>query len=127
MRRGITFVLGLAILGTGIWLIVTEHAKNTVCNTGNSQLPGITNSCQSIVWSYYLGFVLIGAGVVLLGFGLLMKAHERRRKPGPIKPPELAAYRAGVHRDSPILWSAPPTPPAPPPAGPLDGEAEGGG
>ena len=83
MRRGLVALLGLATLGVGSWLIATQGTKNAACNASIGKQMGPT--CSRIVFSYFGGFGLIGAGVVILGISLgLMKRKNMRAKRGKI-------------------------------------------
>jgi phage shock protein PspC (stress-responsive transcriptional regulator) len=78
-------LLGLATLGVGIWLIATQGSKNTACNASLGKQLGMGPVCSRIVFSYFGGFGLIGAGVILLGIAaILMKRKNMRSKRGKI-------------------------------------------
>jgi hypothetical protein len=80
MRRGFVFLLGLATLATGIWLIVREHATDAVCNTPQpiGSTLGTPPSCQNVAFVYFAGFVVAGAGVIVLLITWVMRRHELR-------------------------------------------------
>lgn len=78
MRRGVVFGIGAAILGTGVWLIATEHARDAMCKASTGLFQGTSAACQSIGWDYFLGFVAAAVGVIVMLFTGLMKRHEAR-------------------------------------------------
>jgi hypothetical protein len=89
----VVFLLGLAVFGTGIWLLATEHSKTGGCTNAGGTLSGLSSSCQAIGWAYFAGFVVAGVGLVVLLFTRLMRRHERRYHPRPAGPPELSMHR----------------------------------
>ncbi len=97
MRRGVVVLVGLAILGTGIWMIATEHTRNSACNSSIGALPGFSNSCQSVAWVYFGGFVATGLGVIVLLFAGLMKRHELRSRHRTDRPTEFSLRDVGSH------------------------------
>ena len=95
MRRGIIAVLGLASVGLGVWLIVTEHSRNAACNSRLGFLPGLSSNCQSVSWYYLGGFALVGLGVVTVVLSMMLNRRERRHRRTRTGPTELE-LRASV-------------------------------
>jgi hypothetical protein len=83
------FIVGASILGTGIWLIATEHSREMTCKA-TGLLPGASAPCQAIGWAYFLGFVVAAAGLIVVLFTGLMKRHEHRQYAHPERPTEMA-------------------------------------
>jgi hypothetical protein len=69
----------------GIWLITSQGSNNDACNASLGKQRGMGPVCSHIVFSYFGGFCLIGAGVVLLGISaVLMRRKNMRSKRGKI-------------------------------------------
>lgn len=75
LRRIIIFV-GLAIMGVGVWALIHERTQQAACpSTGASiSQSGITVSgtCLSSVMSYFLGFVLIAGGLLVIAIAIML-------------------------------------------------------
>lgn len=99
MRRGIVFVLALATVATGVWLIATEHSRTAACNAATGQFPGLSPSCEQIGWMYFAGFVAVGFGLVAVLFTGLMSHHDRRSRARHDAPTELS-LRLEAHEAS---------------------------
>jgi hypothetical protein len=78
MRRGVAALVGLALLGGGVWLIMTEHSRTTGCTARTDLVSGVSNSCQSAAWIYFAGFVVVGFGLIVLLLASLMRRRETR-------------------------------------------------
>jgi len=102
MRRGVVFLIGLATLGTGIWLIASENSRNSLCNASSTHLLGISSSCQDVAWTYFAGFVIAGIGLVVLMFTRLMKRHELRYHARRESPTELSLRGVADPRETSI-------------------------
>jgi hypothetical protein len=76
MRRGVTFVVGLCTLATGVWLIAAEHSRTAACNAASGPFSGAAASCQTVGWMYFGGFVVAGIGLMVLLFASLLRRHE---------------------------------------------------
>jgi len=78
-------MLGLVTLGVGIWLITTQGSKNDACNASLGKQAGMGPTCSHIVFSYFGGFGLIGAGVIMVGISaVVMKRKSMRARRGKI-------------------------------------------
>jgi hypothetical protein len=99
MRRSVVFVIGLAALGTGLWLVASERTQNAACNANSSHLLGVSSSCQNVAWAYFLGFVVAGLGLIVLLFTRLMKRHELRYRGRRSSPTDLS-LRLGDSQDA---------------------------
>jgi hypothetical protein len=96
-------LLGLATLAVGAWLIATQGTKNTACNASLGKQSGMGPVCSHIVFSYFGGFGLVGAGVILLGVSaILMKRKNMRSRRGKI-------LLEGERRHSTQVYPAQPT------------------
>jgi hypothetical protein len=85
MRRGLVSILGFITLGVGIWLITTQGSKNDACNASLGKQSGMGPVCSHIVFSYFGGFGLIGAGVIMVGISaVVMKRKGMRARRGKI-------------------------------------------
>jgi hypothetical protein len=98
MRRGLVFFIGVAILGTGIWLIATDHARDMSCKASTNVLQNISATCQAIGWDYFLGFVAAAAGVIVILFCGLIKRHEPR---GHLQGDRPTEYSLRMHSSRP--------------------------
>jgi hypothetical protein len=78
--RRLTFVLSLATVAVGLWLIFRVHAVDHVCSTLSSPLTGsgLAISCQNVLSFYFLGFVLTVGGLMVLALALLAMAKDDR-------------------------------------------------
>ena len=78
-------MLGFVTLGVGIWLITTQGSKNDACNASLGKQSGMGPVCTHIVFSYFGGFALIGAGVIMVAASaVLMKRKSMRARRGKI-------------------------------------------
>lgn len=111
MRRGLVLFIGLAILATGIWMIATEHSRTAACNASFGtlgSLPGFSNSCQSVAWVYFGGFVATGLGLLVLLFAGLVKRHELRYRRPADKPTEFSLRDVGAdQKPQESIWLRP--------------------
>jgi hypothetical protein len=81
-------LFGLVVMGVGLYFVVSEHSKNTICNQTEGKFVGfgVSAQCQHVVYAYFGGFILLAAGALVVLFGLLAtrKASNNRlskRKP----------------------------------------------
>jgi hypothetical protein len=81
MTRSVTIFLSLATIAVGSWLIATEHTMSSVCSTIAATGVGLSSQCVTAMTSYFMGFALLGGGLVILMLaGLFMSKHEDRRR-----------------------------------------------
>jgi hypothetical protein len=81
MTRRVTILLSLATIAVGSWLIAQEHTMSTVCSTIAASGVGLSSQCLNAMSSYFIGFALLGGGVVVLMLaGLFMAKHEDHRR-----------------------------------------------
>ena len=75
-------LLGVSTMGVGLSIIISEHAKNSVCNSSGANIGifGVSNPCMHIVWSYFGGFVLLALGLLVVIFGLLANRRSTKRR-----------------------------------------------
>lgn len=104
MRRVIAVLLGLAVMGAGIRLLVSQSARNAACNASTTR-GGMQPICQHIVFSYLGSFAIIGAGFLMFLFGLMVmkkkNMRSRRRRLSQIsKDPNAASHRAELSMHS---------------------------
>lgn len=92
MLKRVFELFGLATMGVGVYFIVSEHSKNTVCNATEGKFVGLgmSTQCQHVVYAYFGGFVLLAMGALVVIFGLLAtrKAAKKRLS---AKNPSLAS------------------------------------
>jgi hypothetical protein len=98
MFKRFAVLLGLATMGVGLFLITIEQSKDNACNANRGRLAsfGMSRECVHIVWTYFGGFGLIIAGLIIVLIGL---ASMRK----------FADNKAGRHRNHPTeiqLWEA---------------------
>lgn len=76
-------LLGLVTMGVGLWLVIVNEHKNSVCNATEATLRGavMTAECSHIVYSYFSGFVLLALGAMVVIFGLLSTRKAKKRRP----------------------------------------------
>lgn len=83
-------------MGFGAWLIATDGSKNAACNGNSHQITGVGSYCQTVAFWYFGAFVLVGIGLLIVGFSFLLRKREsrshRRKKPPEIPQGEMA-YR----------------------------------
>jgi hypothetical protein len=85
MSRAFFFVVGAALAGVGVWLIVHEQVRNNACNAAHATLGqiggvGETAACLNVVWYYFGGFALLAIGFISMVTAVSMM---KRRRPGP--------------------------------------------
>lgn len=90
MRRRFVFALGAVILGTGVWLISHEHARDMACKASTNVLQPASSACQAIAWDYFAGVVVTAIGVIVLLFTVLMRRHELRYRGHRDRPTEIS-------------------------------------
>lgn len=75
-------LLGLAIMGVGVYFISANENQNSACDAidGKYQGLGMSAQCQHIVYTYFAGFVLLALGVLVVVFGLLATRKSRKRR-----------------------------------------------
>jgi hypothetical protein len=85
-------LFGLAVMGVGIYFVVTQQSKNNACNATEGKFVGLGMSaqCQHVVYAYFGGFVLIAAGALVVLFGLLASRRSKTKRTAN-KNPSLAS------------------------------------
>ena len=81
MIRRITFLLSLATIGVGIWVILRVGPTNAACDTTLSFNAGngASVNCMNVVSSYFMGYALTIGGLLILALALWgMSKHERQ-------------------------------------------------
>lgn len=73
MLKRLFELFGLATMGVGAYVIVSEQSQNNACNAIEGRFVGLGMSatCQHVVYAYFGGFVLLAAGAFVVLFGLL--------------------------------------------------------
>jgi hypothetical protein len=98
-------LLGLAVMGVGIYFITANQSKNSVCNAieGKYQGLGMSPACQHIVYSYFAGFVLLAVGVMVVVFGIFAtrKSKKRRLRSKPSMASQYQWKNLGTGRGTP--------------------------
>jgi hypothetical protein len=86
-------LLGLVTMGVGLWLVIVNEHKNTLCNATENTLRGsvMTTECSHVVYSYFSGFVLLALGVMVVIFGLLSTRKSKKRR-SRAKPSAASTY-----------------------------------
>jgi hypothetical protein len=81
VTRRVTIFLSLATIAVGSWLIAKEHSMSTVCSSIASAGVGLGSGCMKVMTSYFIGFALLGGGLIILMLAVLfMSKHEDRRR-----------------------------------------------
>jgi uncharacterized membrane protein len=81
MTRRVTIFLSLATIAVGSWLIAQEHTMSNACSTIAASGVGLSSQCLNAMSSYFIGFALLGGGIVVLMLaGLFMAKHEDDRR-----------------------------------------------
>jgi len=81
MFRKLVMLISLAIIGAGLWIIKTEHAKDAACSvhSGHTTSPSFNASCSSIITAYFAGFAIALAGSLIFIFTIAVMKRRRRR------------------------------------------------
>lgn len=81
MRR-LVIILGLVSMGTGLWIIIANQAKNSACNGTDVSKGGfgMSNECIHISYTYFGGFILIIVGFFTVAFGMVMFRRSAARE-----------------------------------------------
>ena len=72
MSRKVTISLSLLTIAVGAWLISKEHSVASVCSTTAATGVGLGAQCMSAVSSYFIGFALVGGGLVIFMLAFLL-------------------------------------------------------
>jgi hypothetical protein len=98
MFKRFAVLLGLATMGMGLFLIVVEQSKNTACNANRGHLAsyGMSTECIHTVWTYFGGFGLIIAGliIVLIGFASMRKFADNKVSRHRAHPTEIQLWES---------------------------------
>jgi hypothetical protein len=81
MLKRLFELLGLAVMGVGLWLVIRNEGENTTCNaTQHYRALGVSAECSRIVYSYFSGFVLLALGLIVVIFGLLSTRKSKKKR-----------------------------------------------
>jgi hypothetical protein len=82
-------------MGLGVYFVVTEHTKVSVCNAiaGKYVGFGVSPACQRVVYAYFGGFVLLALGVLVVVFGLLATRKGAKKRLSAKKPSLASQYQ----------------------------------
>jgi hypothetical protein len=81
MTRRVIVFLSLATIAVGSWLIAKEHTMSAVCSTIAASGVGLGSKCMTAMSSYFIGFALLGGGLVVLMLAVFfMSKHEDHRR-----------------------------------------------
>lgn len=80
MFRRFVLLVSLAIIGAGLWIIKTEHAKDAACSihNGHTTSPSFNANCPSIITSYFAGFAIVLIGSLFFLFTIAVMKRRRR-------------------------------------------------
>jgi hypothetical protein len=85
-------LFGLITMAVGVYFVVLEHQKNTVCNQTAGKFVGfgVSAECQHVVYVYFGGFILLALGALVVIFGLLA-TRKSAKKQGSTRHQSLAS------------------------------------
>ncbi len=90
-------VLGLFAMGAGVYFVISEHSKQSVCNATEGKYIGFGMSpqCQHVVYAYFGGFILLAAGALVVVFGLLATRRAAKNRHTTRNPSLASQYHYG--------------------------------
>jgi hypothetical protein len=95
MLKRVFELLGLATMGLGVYFVVAEHTKVSVCNATAGKYVGfgVSPACQRVVYAYFGGFVLLAVGAMVVVFGLLATRKGAKKRYAAKKPTLASQYQ----------------------------------
>jgi len=95
MLKRLFELFGLVTMGVGIYFVVVEHTKVSVCNSTAGKFVGfgVTTACQHVVYAYFGGFILLAAGALVVLFGLLATRKGAKKRYTSKKPSLASQYQ----------------------------------
>jgi hypothetical protein len=72
VTRRITIFLSLATIAVGAWLVDKEHGVASACSTTAATGIGLGAKCMNAVSSYFIGFALVGGGLIIFMLAILL-------------------------------------------------------
>ena len=81
MIRKITFILSLATMSVGLWLITRVGPLNATCNADAhaDTAFGTSTACMDIVSSYFLGYALTIGGMLIFMLSLFSLVTRNKK------------------------------------------------
>jgi hypothetical protein len=75
-------LFGLVTMAVGVYFVLLEHQKNTVCNQTEGKFVGfgVSAECQHVVYTYFGGFILLALGALVVLFGLLATRRSGKKQ-----------------------------------------------
>jgi len=82
MLKRVFELFGLVTMGFGVYFVVLEHTKVSVCNATEGRFIGfgVSPACQRVVYAYFGGFILLALGTLVVVFGLLATRKSAKRR-----------------------------------------------
>lgn len=75
-------LFGLATMAVGVYFVLLEHQKNTVCNQTEGKFVGfgVSTECQHVIYTYFGGFIVLALGALVVLFGLLATRRAAKKQ-----------------------------------------------
>jgi len=75
-------LFGLATMAVGVYFVLIEHQKSTVCNETEGKFVGfgVSTECQHVIYTYFGGFIVLALGALVVLFGLLATRRAAKKK-----------------------------------------------
>jgi hypothetical protein len=75
-------LFGLVTMAVGVYFVLLEHQKNTVCNQTEGKFVGfgVSTECQHVIYTYFGGFILLALGALVVLFGLLATRRSKTKQ-----------------------------------------------
>jgi hypothetical protein len=103
MLKRLFSLFGFVAMGFGVYFVVVEHTKASVCNTIEGKYVGfgVSPACQHVVYAYFGGFILLAVGAMVVVFGLLATRKAAKRRYSAKNPSLASQYQSTNSKTEP--------------------------